>query len=171
VRAAHARYHALYQPVQQRPVAPEELAGARLVMNMALDHGQVPTAGCSGGLGTGCRRSGDEVEHALPPTQRVRVRRPPVVLSPSGWPPPAGGDRADEAHLVVLDGLCSDAERCELLTWLTAKGHPTTAPPPADKWEQACVDREGDPATWGLRQEVRVHGWWEVRVHVESASR
>ena len=45
--------------------------------------------------------------------------------------------------MVALDGLCTAAERAALLDWLTAPGHDHSGPPPADKWEQACVDREG----------------------------
>lgn len=56
----------------------------------------------------------------------------------------AGTYRRDRAHVVVLDGLCSEAERADLLAWLTAPGHDHNGPPPADKWEMSCVDREGE---------------------------
>jgi hypothetical protein len=36
--------------------------------------------------------------------------------------PSTGGLREDEAHLAVIDGLLSDAERVELLDWLTCPG-------------------------------------------------
>lgn len=76
---------------------------------------------------------------------------------------PAGHYRPDAGHLVVVDGLCTEGERAELLAWLTAERHDPSQPPPTDKWEQACVDREGDAPTWGLRQEVgagtRRQGW------------
>lgn len=61
-----------------------------------------------------------------------------------------GGERADEAAVVVIDGLLSEDERGELLDWLTAPGHDHSGPPPEGKWERACVDRAGDAATWGL---------------------
>lgn len=61
----------------------------------------------------------------------------------------------DAGHLVVLDGLCSEGERQELLEWLTAPGWDHSGPPPGDKWELACVDRPGEQPTWGLRPEVR----------------
>ena len=62
--------------------------------------------------------------------------------------------------MVVLDGLVSEAERVAILDWLTAPGHDHAGPPPGDKWEKACVDREGDSPTWGLTTEVyRWEGW------------
>jgi probable phosphoglycerate mutase len=54
----------------------------------------------------------------------------------------------------VIDGLLTDEERRELLAWLTSPDHDHTGPPPEDKWERACVDRDGDAATFGLRPEV-----------------
>ncbi len=60
----------------------------------------------------------------------------------------------DQGHAVVLDGLCSERERVEILDWLTAEGHDHSGPPPGEKWELACVDRVGDQPTWGLRPEV-----------------
>ncbi|GAX85210.1 hypothetical protein CEUSTIGMA_g12630.t1 [Chlamydomonas eustigma] len=65
-----------------------------------------------------------------------------------------GQYRQDEGHLVVLDGLCSDSERTQILDWITSPGHDHSGVPPAARWEQACVDRAGDQATWGLRPEV-----------------
>ncbi|GFR50258.1 hypothetical protein Agub_g12444 [Astrephomene gubernaculifera] len=62
-----------------------------------------------------------------------------------------GHYRPDSGHLVVLDGLLSGAERSQLLAWLTAPAHCHQGPPPENKWEVACVDREGDKATWGLQ--------------------
>lgn len=40
-----------------------------------------------------------------------------------------------------------------MLTICTA-GHDHSGPPPEAKWELACVDREGDQPTWGLRPEM-----------------
>lgn len=63
--------------------------------------------------------------------------------------------RPDSSHVVAFDGLLDEAERAQLLAWLTAEGHDHTGDPPADKWERGCVDRMGDRPTWGLRPEVR----------------
>ena len=53
--------------------------------------------------------------------------------------------------MVVLDGLLREHERAGLLAWLTAPSWEHAAGPPEAKWARACVDREGDAATWGLR--------------------
>lgn len=77
---------------------------------------------------------------------------PLFFLSP---PTPFKGTlRHDESSCIVIDGLVTDAERQQLLTWLTNPGHDHHGAPPCDKWERACVDRTGDAATWGLRPEV-----------------
>lgn len=54
LRTAHARYHRLHQPVQlqPQPLSAEDLAGARVTMNVVLDRGQVPaSAGVEGRRG------------------------------------------------------------------------------------------------------------------------
>ncbi len=67
----------------------------------------------------------------------------------------AGGVREDKSHVVVLDGLCTDDDRVNILEWLTGQNHDYNGPPPEHKWQQVCVDRAGDRATWGLQEEVR----------------
>ncbi len=57
----------------------------------------------------------------------------------------------DDSRVVVMDGLLTERERGALLSWLTADGWDHRAGPPEARWERACVDREGDAATWGLR--------------------
>ncbi len=57
----------------------------------------------------------------------------------------------DDSRVVVLDGLLTEHERGALLSWLTADGWDHSAGPPKARWERACVDRDGDAATWGLR--------------------
>ena len=84
----------------------------------------------------------------------------PNRAGPTPTPPiplhiPPGATRLDESSAVVIDGLLTDAERERLLAWLTSPGHDHAGPPPDDKWERTCVDRTGDAATWGLREEVR----------------
>lgn len=88
----------------------------------------------------------------LPPTAaRVPLN---LVLDRGEVPTSTGGLREDESHLVVLDGMCTEDERRQLLTWLTAEDHDHSGPPPGDKWEQSCVDRTGDRPTWGLKREM-----------------
>jgi hypothetical protein len=65
-----------------------------------------------------------------------------------------GEMRQDEGHLVVIDGLCTEEERAKILAFLTSTNHDHSGPPPSDKWEMSCVDRAGDQATWGLKQEM-----------------
>ena len=70
--------------------------------------------------------------------------------------PRRGEPAADDSRVVVLDGLLAECERAALLAWLTADGWDHSRGPPQAKWERACVDREGDAATWGLRCVARV---------------
>lgn len=65
--------------------------------------------------------------------------------------PRTGEPTPDDSRVVVLDGLLREHERAGLLAWLTAPGWDHAAGPPEAKWARACVDREGDAATWGLR--------------------
>ena len=65
--------------------------------------------------------------------------------------PRSGEPAADDSRVVVLDGLLRERERAALLAWLTADNWDHGRGPPEAKWERACVDREGDAATWGLR--------------------
>jgi hypothetical protein len=50
--------------------------------------------------------------------------------------------------------MVSPEERKQLLDFITASDHDPASPPPGSSWELNCVDRPGDQATWGLRQEV-----------------
>eukprot|EP00793_Prasinoderma_coloniale_P004158 PRCOL_00006334-RA len=66
-------------------------------------------------------------------------------------------ERADVAGVVALDGVCTDAMREELLTWMTAPGWDHSKGPPTDKWERATRDQVGDeeaPPSWGLKAKV-----------------
>ena len=56
--------------------------------------------------------------------------------------------------MVVLDNLLMFEERKQLLDFITAPGHDSAALPPSSSWEANCVDRPGDQATWGLKEEV-----------------
>ncbi|GBG00480.1 hypothetical protein Rsub_13237 [Raphidocelis subcapitata] len=88
---------------------------------------------------------------APPPLPEPPVVAMNVSIDRGVVPTSRGGLRVDESSAVVIDGLLTEDERAQLLAWLTAPAHPPAQPPPADKWERACVDRAGDAATWGLR--------------------
>lgn len=58
-------------------------------------------------------------------------------------PDSRGGMRWDETHAVVLDGMVTDAERQEILDFVTEPGWDHTQGPPETKWERTCTDRAG----------------------------
>lgn len=77
------------------------------------------------------------------------------LVTDQGEVPTITGElRMDSSHVVVIDGLCSEEERGEILSWLTSPNHNHLGPPPEDKWAVACVDRDGDEAVWGLNKHV-----------------
>ena len=94
----------------------------------------------------------------------ARLMKAKLVMNASldsGWVPwssdPLGikGEmRKDAGHVVVLDGLCTQEERAEILAFLTSPTHDHCGSPPTDKWEKSCFDRVGDRETWGLNQEM-----------------
>ncbi|KAG2451787.1 hypothetical protein HYH02_003565 [Chlamydomonas schloesseri] len=135
LRDAHARYYELLQPVKLRDSSSSNAA----------------TAGPAAGQQQQQQQQLDPADAAVLADVRVLLS---AALDAGEVPSIHGDYRRDAAHVAVLDGLVTEAERAELLAWLTAPGHNHAGPPPEDKWEMACVDRVGDNATWGLRPEV-----------------
>ncbi|PNH08092.1 hypothetical protein TSOC_005387 [Tetrabaena socialis] len=163
LRLAHSCYYKLLKPVQLEPLATVLTAAAAATAPTA------PTAtaaaegaggggggGAEGGAGgqRGARQAGARtpLDHAAV-LEGVRVVLT-AAMDAGEVASIHGHYRPDAGHLVVLDGLLTEGEREELLAWLTAPGHDHAGPPPEDKWEMACVDREGDRATWGLQPQL-----------------
>ncbi|KAK9819911.1 hypothetical protein WJX72_003865 [[Myrmecia] bisecta] len=89
---------------------------------------------------------------ALPEAARVTMS---ICLDASGAALDQRSEHRDDcSHVVVLDDMFSEAERCQVLDWLTAPGWDHSQGPPEARWERSCVDREGDSVTWGVRPEV-----------------
>ncbi|GLC46484.1 hypothetical protein PLESTM_001880600 [Pleodorina starrii] len=142
LRDSHAAYYDLLQPVRVEPLEP-------------------PTEGSDPATAT----AAEEAEANATPERAGACRDHLAVLEgvrvvlcaamDAGEVPSIHGHyRRDAGHVVVLDGLLTEGERRELLSWLTAPEHNHQGPPPEDKWEMVCVDREGARPTWGLQPHV-----------------
>lgn len=79
--------------------------------------------------------------HAAP---KALCSFPPLMTRPAH-----SGTRLDTAHLVVLDNFITEADREELLAYLTAPQWQGPQPP-TQAWERATCDGAQFPATWGL---------------------
>ncbi|KAG2485818.1 hypothetical protein HYH03_015528 [Edaphochlamys debaryana] len=173
LRQAHARYYELLQPVTLEPLpgltgprpgpdgpgasAPAE--GKRRRGRKAAELTAAAEAATEGAAAAAAAAdAGAEAAEARAAAHLAVLADTRVVLNAAldaGEVPSIHGTyRRDAGHVVVLDGLLSEAERLELLDCLTAPGHNHQGPPPESKWDMGCVDREGDRATWGLRPEV-----------------
>ncbi|KAG2443341.1 hypothetical protein HYH02_009405 [Chlamydomonas schloesseri] len=85
-----------------------------------------------------------------------------VTLDACIVPDVNGAARVDTAHVVVLDNFISEAERSELLDFITEPGWDHTRGPPSGKWQRSTRDRTDAAPTWGLT------GPWLQRLAAEQ---
>ncbi|KXZ52552.1 hypothetical protein GPECTOR_9g596 [Gonium pectorale] len=141
LRDAHARYYGLLQPVRVQQLAEGGAPQGEAAAGAAADgDGNSSTAGEAPEAAAGHLGVLEDVRVVL--TAAMDAGEVPSIH---------GAYRPDAGHVVVLDGLLTEAERAELLAWLTSPQHNHAGPPPGEKWEMSCVDRTGDQLTWGLQ--------------------
>jgi probable phosphoglycerate mutase len=145
IRDAHARRHGLVRPLAVDPsLAAIPPPGATLAMNLEIDASDavpISTTAAAAVL----------TEHEEHEEQERGGKNGNGNSGNSSTTPPPVLTRRDASHVVVIDGLVTDAERAELMAALTFEGYDPSAPPPSDRWEAKLVDRAGEPPTWGLK--------------------